>query len=51
MAKKIKKASPKKIVRKEKKNAGGLLRILEAVVIIGAFAAFLMKFLKGEKNK
>jgi hypothetical protein len=34
-----------------KKQTSGLVKILEAVVIIGSMAAVLIKFFKGKKNK
>lgn len=38
-------------VSDKKKSGSKIMKALEAVVVIGAFAAFLMKFLKGKKAK
>ncbi len=52
MAKKLSRVKKAKEVKKTaKKKTGGFLKLLEVVVLFGAFAAFLMKFLKGEKEK
>ena len=52
MAKKLTKTTKGKVIKKaDKKKPGGFMKLLEVVVLFGAFAAFLMKFLKGEKEK
>jgi len=37
--------------QRTKKQTSGLMKILEAVVIIGSLAAILIKFFKGRKSK
>ncbi len=52
MAKKLSKVKKTKAVKKViKKKTGGFMKLLEVIVLFGAFAAFLVKFLKGEKDK
>jgi len=44
MSRKVKK-------KKAKRQTSGLMKILEAVVVIGSLAALLMKFFKVRKSK
>ncbi len=37
--------------KKAKRQASGLIKILEAVVVIGSLAAVLIKFFRGRKSK
>ncbi len=44
-------AKKKVKAKKTQKKSSGLLKVLEAIVVVGSLAAVLIGFLKGKKGK